>query len=391
MIKKILLTAIVAVNSILFGQGIKFEEAKFSEILAKAKQENKLVFVDGYTSWCAPCKLMVKKIFPLQTVGDYYNSNFINTKFDMEKGEGVVIAKKYKISSYPSYLFLDGDGNVVHSAGAYMEEPEFIQFGKDALDPTKQIAALKKRFEKGEKDPEFLKKLAELSNDEVLTQKVLERYYTVNPNITKREITNLALNISGIEDPLYQLFKNKKSVFLKTISEKEYEELNKNIKTREIYKKAYNKASNTLDEEYYLTEMQKVVGKENAEEMLLGLKSNIALEKKDYESYEKLTLERFKDISNVDPGELSMTAYNVAESGITNKTFLEKTIQWGLESNNKMPFPMTMFALAKLYNKTGDKDNAKAWSQKAIEAAKSSKRQNPDFIVEIQEFSDKLK
>ncbi len=34
-----------------------------------------------------------KNIFPLKTVGDYYNSHFINAKIDMEKGEGIELAK----------------------------------------------------------------------------------------------------------------------------------------------------------------------------------------------------------------------------------------------------------------------------------------------------------
>jgi thiol-disulfide isomerase/thioredoxin len=387
MIKKILLTATVAVSSILFGQGIKFEEGKFSEILAKAKQEKKLVFIDGYTSWCAPCKLMVKKIFPLQTVGDYYNSNFINSKFDMEKGEGVAIAKKYKISSYPTYLFLDGDGNVVHTAHAYMEESEFIQFGKDALDPAKQIAVLKKRFEKGEKDPEFLKKLAGLSNDKALTQKVWERYYAVNSNITKKDILGLAMNLYGTDDPMYKIFQNKKPQFLKIISEKEYEDFDQGIKMKGIYIKAYNKTTHALDEKYYMDEMQKIVGKERASEQLLGLKMEIAYKTKDYPTFEKIIIEKYKDYTNVNPSTLGYIANMVADSEISTKSTLENAILWAKESNSKMSIFMNDFTLAKLYHKTGDRTNAKAFAEKAIASAKS---QNPNFIAEIQEFLDKL-
>lgn len=94
MIKKILFITTMVISLSASAQGIKFEENKLSEILAKAKKENKLVFIDAYTSWCAPCKLMAKHIFPLKTVGDYYNSHFINSKFDMEKGEGLQLAKK---------------------------------------------------------------------------------------------------------------------------------------------------------------------------------------------------------------------------------------------------------------------------------------------------------
>jgi thioredoxin-related protein len=388
MIKKILLTATVIVSTVLSAQGIKFEEGKFSDILAKAKQEKKLVFIDGYTSWCAPCKLMVKNIFPLQTVGDYYNSNFINAKFNMEKGEGIAIAKKYKISRYPTYLFLDGDGNVVHTANSYLEEKDFIQFGKDAQDPSKQIAILKKRFEKGEKDPEFLKNLATLSNDEALTQKVWERYYTVNPNITKRDILNLVMNLSGTDDPMYKVFQSKEPQFLKVLSEKEYEDFDQGIKMKGVYGKAYNKTTHVLDEKYYLDEMQKIIGKEKANEQLLGLKIDIAYETKDYPNFEKLILEKYKDYKSVNPSTLGYIANMVADSQITTKSTLEKAILWAKESNSKLNVFMNDFTLAKLYNKTGDKANAKASAEKAIESAKS---QAPEYVSEVQDFLNTLK
>lgn len=85
--KFLTLTAFV-ISIYSFSQArMKFEEPDFKTVLAKAEKENKLVFFDAYAVWCGPCKLMVKNIFPLETVGDFYNANFINVKIDMEKGE----------------------------------------------------------------------------------------------------------------------------------------------------------------------------------------------------------------------------------------------------------------------------------------------------------------
>ncbi|WP_260744016.1 thioredoxin domain-containing protein [Elizabethkingia anophelis] len=39
---------------------MKFDDGNFSSLLAKAKKENKLIFLDAYASWCGPCKLMAK-------------------------------------------------------------------------------------------------------------------------------------------------------------------------------------------------------------------------------------------------------------------------------------------------------------------------------------------
>jgi thiol:disulfide interchange protein len=134
--KKLISTLFLFLGLLAFSQaGIKFDEGNFSSLLAKAKKENKLIFLDAYASWCGPCKLMAKNIFTLQSVGDYYNGHFVNAKMDMEKGEGVELAKKYNVRAYPTYLFINGDGEIVHRVLGYVEEKPFIQFAKDAEDP----------------------------------------------------------------------------------------------------------------------------------------------------------------------------------------------------------------------------------------------------------------
>ena len=39
-------------------RSIRFEEGSYQEVLAKAKKENKLLFIDCYTSWCGPCRML---------------------------------------------------------------------------------------------------------------------------------------------------------------------------------------------------------------------------------------------------------------------------------------------------------------------------------------------
>ncbi|MEY3443377.1 MAG: hypothetical protein RLZZ519_1658 [Bacteroidota bacterium] len=87
---------------------IQFEQSAFTEVLAKAKSENKLVFLDAYTSWCGPCKWMAKNAFTDPETAAFFNTNFVNVTVDMEKGEGVDIAKQYGVTAYPTLLFLDG-------------------------------------------------------------------------------------------------------------------------------------------------------------------------------------------------------------------------------------------------------------------------------------------
>lgn len=97
-----------------FSQGIQFESGTWTDALKKAKSQNKLIFLDAYASWCGPCKKMTQNIFPNKNVGDFYNANFINTKIDMEIGGGPTIAARYKVDAYPTLLFINGDGQLIH-------------------------------------------------------------------------------------------------------------------------------------------------------------------------------------------------------------------------------------------------------------------------------------
>jgi thiol:disulfide interchange protein len=58
----------------------------FSEALAQAEKQDKLIFLDCYTTWCGPCKWMAAKVFTQEEVAKNFNKNFICVAFDMEKG-----------------------------------------------------------------------------------------------------------------------------------------------------------------------------------------------------------------------------------------------------------------------------------------------------------------
>jgi thiol-disulfide isomerase/thioredoxin len=52
--------------------GVHFEHnLSWTAIQAKAKAENKYIFMDCFTTWCGPCKYMSTTIFPQKESGDY--------------------------------------------------------------------------------------------------------------------------------------------------------------------------------------------------------------------------------------------------------------------------------------------------------------------------------
>nr|WP_309762545.1 thioredoxin family protein [Chryseobacterium sp. SORGH_AS_1175] len=87
--KKIISGLFLFIGVLIFSQeSIQFQDVPFKDLIAKAKKENKIVFIDAYASWCGPCKMMERNVFTKKSVGDYFNTNFVNARFDMEKGEG---------------------------------------------------------------------------------------------------------------------------------------------------------------------------------------------------------------------------------------------------------------------------------------------------------------
>lgn len=137
-------------------EGMNFENGSVSDIFALAKAQNKYVFVDCYADWCGPCKWMMANVFPQKEVGEFYNENFVIYKLDMEKGEGVEFAEKYKVHSYPTYLFFNPEGELVHRSGGSKEADMFIQDGKNALNPDMTLFGLQAKYEAGNRSSEVL-------------------------------------------------------------------------------------------------------------------------------------------------------------------------------------------------------------------------------------------
>ena len=52
------------------AQGVNFRPLSYTEAIELAAKENKMVFIDFYTTWFGPCKRMSKEVFPQQEVGE---------------------------------------------------------------------------------------------------------------------------------------------------------------------------------------------------------------------------------------------------------------------------------------------------------------------------------
>ncbi len=114
-------------------KGIQFHKGTWEEALEIAKKENKLIFLDIYATWCGPCKKLKRNTFSNSEVGTFYNQNFVNVAYNGEQGDGAMLAQKYRLTGYPSLLFIDGNGKVVRQTGGYHKPKELLEVGKQII------------------------------------------------------------------------------------------------------------------------------------------------------------------------------------------------------------------------------------------------------------------
>ncbi|SRR5579862_4566800 len=159
-------------STLLKGQEavVKFESGlSWSEIKAKAKKENKPIFMDCYATWCQPCKFMDLNVYNRLDVGDYFNSHFINIKIQMDRtlkdsqairnwyGNADSISKNYLVDVYPTFLFFSKDGQPLNKLVGEFTATDLITYADNSMKVENQYFVLIAGWEKRREDSAYLR------------------------------------------------------------------------------------------------------------------------------------------------------------------------------------------------------------------------------------------
>ncbi len=115
------------------SQSVHFETLSWQQALGKARKENKMLFVEVFTSWCTYCKQMEHEVFTTDEAGNFYNQHFINVRYDALKSDGIQIRKSYALIGLPMFLYLDPNGLVVKKTVGFQNKETFIGNGDSAV------------------------------------------------------------------------------------------------------------------------------------------------------------------------------------------------------------------------------------------------------------------
>ena len=160
--------SIIAILTLALGAVAQtnFRHISFAEAMKAAKAEKKLVFVDFYTSWCGPCKMMARDVFPQQKVGEFMNARFVCVKYDAEKEEPELV-KKSDITAYPTFIIFDADGNEVNRKVGGASADAFIADMDRLSDTDLTPEKITERYGKGERSPRLVKAYAAMLTEDM--------------------------------------------------------------------------------------------------------------------------------------------------------------------------------------------------------------------------------
>ena len=113
-------------------QVINFSKKPYKDVLAAAKASHKKVFVDAFATWCAPCKALRDRTFKDPKAAAYFNKHFINFSIDVEKGEGVDLAKQWQVEGLPTLLIVDEKGKVLANHTGFVDGNGLMAFAQEA-------------------------------------------------------------------------------------------------------------------------------------------------------------------------------------------------------------------------------------------------------------------
>jgi len=172
---------IVLILSFLFSLslgaiGIEFKELSLDNAITLAEQENKAIFVDFYTNWCAPCKKLASTVFTDERLGGLFTANFISIRIDGDAKEAMFLKEKFNITAYPTMHFLDKNGEAHRKLIGYRTANELMN-STNSLITNAPLANYRSSFKNGNRTPSFVcSYLQELKFNHLPTELIAKTY-----------------------------------------------------------------------------------------------------------------------------------------------------------------------------------------------------------------------
>ncbi len=395
--------------------GVHFEHGlNWNQIQAKAKAENKSIFMDCYTTWCGPCKYMSNVIFPQETAGDFFNKNFINVKVQLDTTAGdneeVVkwykdahnISDKYDVKAYPTFLFFDANGKAIHKIVGGSEAEEFVEKSHAALTPETQYYTLLEKYESGEKSPAFLYNFAKASLSAYELEaagEAAEAYLATQSDLyTKDNLQFISMFTQGSRDKGFRVMLEHPgkvdAVLGDGVAEKVVQDI---ILKEDVFPRifsSYSSAQSPQDlPEPNWNELSTFLNQKypaQGAEISNYSKVVFYMNKNDWKNFSASVQDYMKVYgANATPEQLNNFAWTVFQN-CDDAACITEALEWSKRSFTKEQNPAYIDTYANILYKLGRKDEAIKWEQKAMNIAEENSKKSYAETLEKMNRGEKI-
>ncbi|MDH3215123.1 MAG: tetratricopeptide repeat protein [Candidatus Krumholzibacteria bacterium] len=168
---------------------VTWVDDSYENIIERAKAETKYVLIDFYTVWCGPCKQMDKETYTDEKVKKFL-ADLIPVKYDSEKGVGIALSKKYRVSAWPTTILLNPDGEEVDRYLGFLNADKFVKVMGDYIRGIGTVEHYQAMVGKNPDDPEAWKSLGMKYGDAGLVpeaKEALNRFTELAPHASVDE------------------------------------------------------------------------------------------------------------------------------------------------------------------------------------------------------------
>ncbi len=349
-------------------------EQDYVKALNIASREDKLLFIDFYTTWCAPCKKLDKLVFKNDSIKQILGKDFVLLKYDAENDTVFNLSKKHHISSYPTGLILNNKGYVINRKYGFPGDDskslqnKVIEFTEESIALNNQKKILKGYSNKIDisKYPKFYIDYVNRTNTKVKNSDI-SNYLTKTQDVFSEEYFSTLIYF-GRDAPLSisdMVLKNKEK-YITLYGKKDVETLLYFLSSA----KFDNAISENSQEKYSLA--VKFTKKSLNEEWVNDIvpyynKEFLKAQNKWDEVFE--INKKLKDEGKFDNGYINHFSWQVYEK-CENQGVIEKCLEWMKNVTDQEPSYAYLDTYAHLMHKSGNKKETKRIVKLAIEAAK---------------------
>lgn len=388
--------------------GIHFEHTlTWQQIQAKAKAENKYIFIDCFTTWCGPCKYMSASVFPLKNVGEFMNDKFVSLKIQLDTTandndavkawykDGHEIAGKYDVQVYPTYLIFGPDGTIVHRFVGSSPAEEFIGAVKKSLNPETQYYTALNQYKNGKKDNDFLFTTALTAADAYdmeTAYKIANEYLETQTDLYTKDNINFIKKFTrsskdkGFDMMLHHADKVDEVAGKGTAANT----VQSIIMSEEVFSKFSRDKKATPDWSAMKNSIeQKYPGMDMSDKTVSKAKVMWYQFAADWNNYQTAVVYYVtKYGAALSPDELNNFAWNVFENCPDMKC-VAKALEWSKRSFEGNNSPMFIDTYANILYKLGRKKEAIKWETKAMDYAQGDDKKSYAEVIEKMKKGDK--